>query len=75
VADFANQLQAFYASTLITTLLSAPEHGGCAMAAESKTHEALVADWQAHAESRDDKNYRFLRSLKNKSGKQVDRSP
>ena len=29
----------------------------------SKTHEALVADWQENAKDQDDENYRFLRSL------------
>jgi Fe-S-cluster containining protein len=39
----------------------------------SKTHEALVADRQENAKDHDDENYRFLRSLKMKSPKKVDR--
>ena len=39
----------------------------------SKTHEALVADWQENAKDQDDENYRFLRSLKMRSPKKVDR--
>jgi hypothetical protein len=38
------------------------------------THDALVADWQDNAETHDDKNYHFLRSLKLKSEKKVDRT-
>lgn len=43
------------------------------MSAKNKTHDALVADWKENAREQDDENYRFLRSLKQKSGKQVDR--
>jgi Fe-S-cluster containining protein len=38
-----------------------------------KTHEALVADWQENARDRDEENYDFLRSLKMRSPKKVDR--
>lgn len=37
-----------------------------------KTHEMLVADWQANAAECDDANYFFLRSLKLRSAKNVD---
>src|ERR1700730_12099510 len=40
---------------------------------ENKTHEAIVANWQANAKEHDDENFRFLRSLKQRSGKKVDR--
>jgi Fe-S-cluster containining protein len=43
------------------------------MSAESKTHEALLSDWQENAKKHDEENYWFLRSLKQKSGKKVDR--
>ncbi len=43
------------------------------MTANNKTHDNLVADWKANAEKHDDDNYWFLRSLKQKSGKKVDR--
>ena len=43
------------------------------MSNASKTHDALVADWQQNTEKHDDDNYRFLRSLKQKSFKKVDR--
>jgi uncharacterized protein len=43
------------------------------MPAKNKTHEALVADWKANAESHDERNYRFLRSLKMRPEKKVDR--
>ena len=44
------------------------------MSNEQKTHDDLVADWKENAEKHDDKNYRFLRSLKQTaSGKKVDR--
>jgi hypothetical protein len=43
------------------------------MSAACKTHDALVADWREHAEKHDDDNYRFLRGLKQKSFKKVDR--
>lgn len=36
-------------------------------------HDALVADWKENAQEHDDKNYLFLRSLKGKSHKKVDR--
>ena len=39
----------------------------------NKTHDALVADWREKAESHDDDNYEFLRSLKQRSSKKVDR--
>lgn len=39
----------------------------------NKTHDALVADWQENVGKHDDKNYRFLRSLKMRSFKKVDR--
>ena len=39
----------------------------------NKTHDALVADWSETAESHDDDNYEFLRSLKQRSFKKVDR--
>lgn len=38
-----------------------------------KTHDALVADWQENAKKHDDENYRFLRSLKQRSSMKVDR--
>ncbi len=38
-----------------------------------KTHDTLVADWQENAQEHDDENYRFLRSLKVRSSKNVDR--
>jgi Fe-S-cluster containining protein len=38
-----------------------------------KTHDDLVADWQENAKKRDEQNYRFLRSLKMRSFKKVDR--
>jgi uncharacterized protein len=43
------------------------------MSEPKKTHEALVADWQANAKDHDDRNYLFLRSLKMRSPKKVDR--
>jgi Fe-S-cluster containining protein len=43
------------------------------MADDNKTHDALVADWQENAGKRDDDNYWFLRSLKKKPFKKVDR--
>jgi Fe-S-cluster containining protein len=39
----------------------------------SHTHDALVADWKANAQKNDDENYWFLRSLKLRSLKKVDR--
>jgi Fe-S-cluster containining protein len=39
----------------------------------TKTHDALVADWQENAREHDDDNYRFLRSLKRRSFRKVDR--
>jgi uncharacterized protein len=39
----------------------------------NKTHDDLVADWREEAESHDDDNYEFLRSLKQRSFKKVDR--
>ena len=41
------------------------------MSDAGKTHDALVADWRENAEKHDDDNYRFLRSLKQKSIKKV----
>src|SRR5215813_14084029 len=46
--------------------------GASVMADDNKTHDALVADWQENAKKHDD-NYSFLRSLKQKSFKKVDR--
>ena len=37
------------------------------------THDSLVADWKANATDHDDDNYRFLRSLKTRSPRKVDR--
>ena len=37
------------------------------------THDALVADWHENAKDHDDENYLFLRSLKMRSPKKVDR--
>ena len=39
----------------------------------NKTHDDLVADWQENAKKHDEKNYWFLRSLKQRSFKKVDR--
>jgi Fe-S-cluster containining protein len=39
----------------------------------NKTHDDLVADWKENAEKHDDDNYWFLRSLKQRSFKKVDR--
>jgi hypothetical protein len=41
--------------------------------AQNKTHDALIADWQEKATDHDDEDYRFLRSLKMRSPKKVDR--
>jgi hypothetical protein len=43
------------------------------MANDNKTHDDLVADWQENAKKHEDDNYRFLRSLKKKPFKKVDR--
>ena len=43
------------------------------MTDDHKTHDALVADCQENAKKHDDDNYWFLRSLKQKSFKKVDR--
>jgi hypothetical protein len=43
------------------------------MSDANKTHDALVTDWRENAEKHDDDNYRFLRGLKQKSFKKVDR--
>ena len=43
------------------------------MANDTKTHDDLVADWKGNAEKHDEKNYWFLRSLKQRSPKKVDR--
>jgi Fe-S-cluster containining protein len=40
---------------------------------KSITHDAIVADWQENAKKHDEENYRFLRSLKGRSFKKVDR--
>lgn len=39
----------------------------------NKTHDALVADWKENAQDHDDENYDFLRSLKMRPPKKVDR--
>src|SRR5947208_9373383 len=39
----------------------------------TKTHDALVTDWKENAEKHDNENYRFLRSLKQRTFKKVDR--
>ena len=39
----------------------------------TKTHDDLVADWKARAERNDEKNYQFLRGLKQQSFEKVDR--
>jgi Fe-S-cluster containining protein len=39
----------------------------------NKTHDAVVANWKENAQKHDDKNYRFLRSLKRRSFQKVDR--
>jgi Fe-S-cluster containining protein len=38
-----------------------------------KTHDALVADWQENVKKHDEDNYLFLRSLKRRPFKKVDR--
>lgn len=43
------------------------------MSFQKKSHDTLVADWKENAKKHDDKNYWFLRSLKQKSEKKVDR--
>jgi uncharacterized protein len=43
------------------------------MSTQSKTHDTLIADWKEKAEKHDDRNYEFLRSLKMRSDKKVDR--
>ena len=43
------------------------------MADDNKTHDDLIADWKENAKKRDEKNYWFLRSLKQRSPKKVDR--
>src|ERR1700739_3964847 len=43
------------------------------MSNDKKTHDALVADWKENAKKHDDENYRFLRSVKQRSFKKVDR--
>jgi Fe-S-cluster containining protein len=43
------------------------------MPEDKKTHDALVAHWRATAKDHDDENYRFLRTLKMRSPKKVDR--
>jgi uncharacterized protein len=37
------------------------------------THDAIVNDWKANAQDHDDENFDFLRSLKRRSSKKVDR--
>jgi Fe-S-cluster containining protein len=39
----------------------------------NKTHDDLVADWKAKAEKHDERNYRFLRNLRQQSFEKVDR--
>ncbi len=39
----------------------------------NKTHDDLVADWKENSEKHDDENCWFLRSLKQRSFKKVDR--
>jgi hypothetical protein len=43
------------------------------MANDTKTHDALVADWKENAEKHDDDNYVFLRGLKQRSPKKMNR--
>lgn len=43
------------------------------MATDGQTHESIVANWQANAKKHDERNYSFLRSLKQRSTKKVDR--
>jgi hypothetical protein len=43
------------------------------MSDHNYTHDAVVTDWQENADKHDDDNYWFLRSLKQKSLKKVDR--
>jgi Fe-S-cluster containining protein len=43
------------------------------MADDNKTHDDLIADWKENAKKHDEKNYSFLRSLKQRSFKKVDR--
>jgi len=43
------------------------------MSAKRRTHDELVANWKDNAKKHDDDNYEFLRSLKLKSTKKVDR--
>jgi Fe-S-cluster containining protein len=43
------------------------------VSAKNKTHDAIVTDWQANAKDHDDENYWFLRSLKMRSPKKIDR--
>jgi Fe-S-cluster containining protein len=40
---------------------------------EKKTHDALVADWRENARDHDHENYLFLRGLKRRPGRNVDR--
>jgi Fe-S-cluster containining protein len=40
---------------------------------QHKDHDAIVQDWTANAQEHDDANYEFLRSLKMRSPKKVDR--
>jgi Fe-S-cluster containining protein len=49
------------------------ERGDSVMADDNKTHDDLVADRKAKAEKHDEKNYQFLRSLKQRSFEKVDR--
>ena len=37
------------------------------------THDAIVDDWKANVQNHDDENFNFLRSLKRRSSKKVDR--
>jgi Fe-S-cluster containining protein len=43
------------------------------MNTEDKTNDGLIADWKTNAKDHDDENYAFLRSLKMRSPKKVDR--
>src|SRR5262245_41283412 len=47
--------------------------GASVMDDDNKTHDDLVSDWQENAKKHDDENYWFLRSLKQRSSKKVER--
>src|SRR4051794_33196304 len=53
--------------------VKSPKGKGATMPQVNKTHDALVADWKENAKDHDDENYLFLRSLKMRSPKKVDR--